>query len=453
MSKIPVILIFDVGKTNKKLLLFDQQYKVLLEESIQLGETADEDGYPCENLKVLSDWLLKAYRQWINSDVYEVKAVNFSAYGASLVLMDENKQPCLPLYNYLKPFPADLQQLLYQSYGGGGQFALETASPELGSLNAGLQLYRLSKQRAAEFQKVKHALHLPQFLGFLLSNQLCTDITSIGCHTALWNFNTNNYHDWVAKEGIAEKLLPMYSSDSCAISKQSNIPIGIGLHDSSAALIPYLKTITDPFVLVSTGTWCISLNPFNQQPLTASELKQDCLFYFSYQGKPVKASRLFAGHEHDLQVKRLMEFFYVDGNCHPFIKYNGAIVEKLRLNSHALNEDYNPHQFIFSSRNLESFKDFEEAYHQLMLDIAEMQVKSIELIIQHTSISNIYVDGGFSTNHIYMQLLANHFSSYKVFAATVPQASAMGAAVAIHDHWNQLSLPSDLIGCIQISPI
>ncbi|MEY3159825.1 MAG: hypothetical protein RLZZ49_1305, partial [Bacteroidota bacterium] len=143
MSKIPVILIFDVGKTNKKLLLFDQQYKVLLEESIQLGETTDEDGYPCENLKVLSDWLLKAYRQWVNSDVYEVKAVNFSAYGASLVLMDENKQPCLPLYNYLKPFPADLQQLLYQAYGGGGQFALETASPELGSLNAGLQLYRL----------------------------------------------------------------------------------------------------------------------------------------------------------------------------------------------------------------------------------------------------------------------------------------------------------------------
>ena len=36
--KLPAILIFDVGKTNKKVLLFDEQYKLLQEESIQLEE-------------------------------------------------------------------------------------------------------------------------------------------------------------------------------------------------------------------------------------------------------------------------------------------------------------------------------------------------------------------------------------------------------------------------------
>ena len=50
MTAIPVIAIFDVGKTNKKLLLFDAQYNVVYEQSDQLPETIDEDGDPCEDV-------------------------------------------------------------------------------------------------------------------------------------------------------------------------------------------------------------------------------------------------------------------------------------------------------------------------------------------------------------------------------------------------------------------
>ena len=50
MYKIPVILIFDVGKTNKKMLLFDQQYNVVFEENKKLKETKDEDGFSCEDV-------------------------------------------------------------------------------------------------------------------------------------------------------------------------------------------------------------------------------------------------------------------------------------------------------------------------------------------------------------------------------------------------------------------
>ena len=35
MHKIPSIAIYDVGKTNKKLILFDEQYQVVYEENIQ----------------------------------------------------------------------------------------------------------------------------------------------------------------------------------------------------------------------------------------------------------------------------------------------------------------------------------------------------------------------------------------------------------------------------------
>ena len=61
MNKIPVIAIFDVGKTNKKLLLFDEQYKLVYEESKQLLETKDEDGFPCEDVNALTEWVKRFF--------------------------------------------------------------------------------------------------------------------------------------------------------------------------------------------------------------------------------------------------------------------------------------------------------------------------------------------------------------------------------------------------------
>ncbi len=170
-----------------------------------------------------------------------------------------------------------------------------------------MQLYRLKYEKPEIFSQIKYALHLPQYLSYLISSKGFTDITSIGCHTGLWNFSQNRYHRWVYEEKIADKLPPVVPSDYVMpVEFEGNkFQLGIGLHDSSAALIPYLISFHEPFILISTGTWCISLNPFNARPLTAEELKQDCLCYMQYQGMPVKASRLFAGQEHEKGVKKI----------------------------------------------------------------------------------------------------------------------------------------------------
>ncbi len=105
MNRIPSIAIYDVGKTNKKLILFDEQYKVVYEESIQLAEIKDEDGFSCEDVVALTTWVKNTFAQINNDPRFEIKAVNFSGYGASFVYLDENKNVIPPLYNYLKPFP------------------------------------------------------------------------------------------------------------------------------------------------------------------------------------------------------------------------------------------------------------------------------------------------------------------------------------------------------------
>ncbi len=53
MAATPVIAVVDVGKTNKKLFLFDEQYRIVYEQSDRFEETKDEDGDPCEDVERL----------------------------------------------------------------------------------------------------------------------------------------------------------------------------------------------------------------------------------------------------------------------------------------------------------------------------------------------------------------------------------------------------------------
>ena len=445
MAKTPVILIFDVGKTNKKVLLFNEQYRLVFEESKKLEETTDEDGFPCEDVSALTEWVKDSFDHLIQNKDFDIKAVNFSGYGASFVYLNKDLNVIPPLYNYLKPYTPALKKKFYKDYGGESLVSKQTASPVLGNLNSGMQLYRLKYEKPAIFEKIKYALHLPQYLSYILTSKLYSDITSIGCHTNLWNFQDKKYHEWVNKECIAEKFPSILSYDKVADKINDQIPAGGGLHDSSSALIPYFISFHEPFVLLSTGTWCITINPFNNTMLSDYELDEDCLCYLSYEGKPVKASRLFAGYEHEQQVKRLADFFGKPMDHYSTIKCDLQILAGLNKKIHVKTKTNDNRQSDFQFRKLDEFSSYEEAYHQLIADIMKQQVRSTNLVLKGAHVKRIFVDGGFSKNQIYMYLLAEAFPKIEVYAASVPQASALGAALAIHQHWNTKKLPSDII--------
>jgi sugar (pentulose or hexulose) kinase len=451
MKPIPVIAVFDVGKTNKKLFLFDESYNIVFERSARFIETVDEDGFPCENLDSLKLSVYDSLNEISRLKEFELKAVNFSAYGASFVCLNENGEAIAPLYNYLKPYPEDLKKQFYDTYGDETKFSFETASPSLGSLNSGLQLYRIKYQKPELFRQIKYALHLPQYLSYLVSGQMFSDLTSIGCHTALWDFENNDYHNWVVKEGIVNKLAPIISSDEVVQSSipGSNYKVGIGLHDSSAALIPYLVSFKEPFILLSTGTWAISLNPFNQSPLTDDELKNDCLNYIQYQGKPVKASRLFSGYKYDQQVKRIAAHFNQDVVKYRYevwkVRKSGGQEVRKRKSEAQKSEVRNQKPLFFGDRELSDFSNDIEAYYQLMEDMVQQQKISTQYVLKGTDVKRIFVDGGFSKNSIFMHLLAAAFPELEIFAASMPQATAMGTALAIHLQWNTKPIPPNLI--------
>ena len=50
-------LVFDVGKTNQKYFLFDQQYNLLKREKVTLPKVEDEDGHVAENIQSIASWM------------------------------------------------------------------------------------------------------------------------------------------------------------------------------------------------------------------------------------------------------------------------------------------------------------------------------------------------------------------------------------------------------------
>lgn len=438
MLKIPVIAVFDIGKTNKKLLLFNEQFELLEQRSARIEEIEDEDGFPCDDLIAIQRFVFSGLDWAVDHAAYELKAVNFSAYGASFVHIDDDGRPLTPLYNYLKPFPDGLSDAMMDVYGGPANWAKETASPVLGNLNSGLQLYRIKVLKPQIYNQIRYSLHLPQYLFYLLSGIPCSDLTSIGCHTGLWDFEKQDYHAWVKAEGINEKLAPVLSSThyETVQHKGKTFKCGVGLHDSSAALVPYFRQADskEPFALLSTGTWCITLNPFNKNSLTAEELLADCLSYLGFKGQTVKAARLFGGQEHDVQLNRIADYFKTDRSRLEQSSFDNRLVKQLRK-ADQVPFEWKPGQPLvesirFRKRSLAGFASAEESYHQLMIDLVELQVMSMNYVLE-SNIRLVYIDGGFSKNQLFLQLLKEALPEIRFVPSDLSQATALGAAMAL----------------------
>jgi sugar (pentulose or hexulose) kinase len=421
MGPIEVIAIFDVGKTNKKLFLYDCTLQIVFEKSVVLKEIVDQDNFPTEDIHALSKFVVDEFDAIINDPRFFVKGVNFSAYGASLVYLDQNGNVLTPLCNYLKPYPKYLQEKFYNQYGGENEFSRSAASPVLGSLNSGMQLYRLKYEQPEIFKKVAHVLHLPQYLSWLISGKFYTEQTSIGCHTNLWNFDEHTYQQWLSDEDVLLLMPELVSSSSVipVVYKGKNIAVGIGLHDSSSALIPYLQQHETNFMLLSTGTWCISLNPFNHSPLTQEELKNDCLCFLQSNGNSVKAARYFGGHIHQELVQHIATHFSI--SVDQILAYIFTDDEILELKKSDSGENYM------------TAIDAKSAYFMALEKLVDEQKNSIDWILHNADVDEIIVDGGFAQNKLFMQLLGFHFQEKTIIASTTYQGSSLGAAMVLKE--------------------
>jgi sugar (pentulose or hexulose) kinase len=222
------------------------------------------------------------------------------------------------------------------------------------------------------------------------------------------------------------------------------IMVGIGIHDSSSSLAPYFLSSEGKFLLISTGTWCINMNPFNTEKLTAHQLDMDCLCYMSITRQPVKSSRLFLGHLHETVLKEISSHFGKPDDYYKKIKADKQLSAFLKSKFTGKNVFFQTGPY---SRDLKEYIDmyefstFEEAYYQLMNELGDLTVEAINLILpQADDTENIYLTGGFSKNVLFQNVISFAYPEKSVYTSEIANGSALGAALVVSGSKSRLSL-------------
>jgi sugar (pentulose or hexulose) kinase len=172
-------------------------------------------------------------------------------------------------------------------------------------LNIGAQLHYQKTVLPDDFAKVVTILTYPQYWTARLTGIVSNEVTSLGCHTDLWNPRESRYSSLVDALGIRDLMAPIRSAFDPlgpvlpdiaeAIGLTREIPVYCGIHDSNASLLPHLIDRAAPFAVVSTGTWVINFGVGGD--LDHLDPKRDTLANVDAYGRAVPSSRFMGGRE------------------------------------------------------------------------------------------------------------------------------------------------------------
>lgn len=297
------IAVIDIGKTNAKLVLVDRQS--LSEVAVMTRPNTVQTGGPWPYFDVEGHWAfllagLKAFHA-----TYGIDAISVTTHGACAALLDINGELAAPILDYEFAGPDELRE----DYNAIRPPFEETGSPRLaGGLNIGAQLFWQFQIDPSLKSRTHRIVTYPQFWGAKLTGNTAMDVTSLGCHTDLWNPKAGGFSSLVDRLGIADKLAPVRTPSEVLgsilpwVARETNLPletpVHCGIHDSNASLLPYVLTKKPPFSVISTGTWVIAMSVGGAGAPLDPDL--DTLINVTALGDPAPSARFMGGREHDL---------------------------------------------------------------------------------------------------------------------------------------------------------
>ncbi len=195
-------IVLDIGKTNVKLSLLDAQANVLAEQ--RCPNNIVQDGiYPHHDTDRIWSWMLHVFSEF--SRIAKVSAIIPVTHGATAALVND-KGLTLPILDYESELP-EQDNNQYQPLRPPYQ---QSYSPDLpAGLNLGRQLAWLQNSYPQEFSKASHILMYPQYWAWRLSGVAATEVSSLGCHTDLWDTTQQTYSTLVKKKRWTSLFPPM----------------------------------------------------------------------------------------------------------------------------------------------------------------------------------------------------------------------------------------------------
>ena len=300
MPKHKNVAVIDIGKTNIKVAVVETEGWTEIAVRKTSNRVLDDGPYPHFDTDRIWDFLLRALRE-VHA-LHSVDAISVTTHGATVALLDQSGQLAFPVLDYEYKGIDSARD----DYDRIRPVFRQTGSPGLaGGLNIGAQIYWLESQFPDSFSKVQTILMYPQYWAFRLSGVTANEVTSLGCHTDLWQPGAGSYSDLVTRRGWLEKMAPLRSAFEClgplvpGVAEETglpgHIPVYCGIHDSNASLLPHVLRSERPVSVVSTGTWVIVMALGT--PVEGLNPAQDTLVNVDALGGPVPTARFMGGRD------------------------------------------------------------------------------------------------------------------------------------------------------------
>ena len=219
------------------------------------------------------------------------------------------------------------------------------------------------------------------------------------------------------------------------------IPVGVGLHDSNAALLPYLidKNRDARLCPLSTGTWCVGMHQVPTPTYQPHEIGSKIIFNVDALGGWQKVSFLMGGQDYAL-YHDLIGGDHVNEadptvltSCWP-VRLDScrgprpaSSLAALAMPSPATTSGV--WQQLASGQRPAWWSDTETAHHLLNISLALQAAYALHRTDIEADTA-IYVEGGFRHNGVFLGVLAAQLAPRPVYCTDIGQASALGAGIA-----------------------
>lgn len=197
------VAVIDIGKSNAKLALVDTADLSEIGVTTRPNRVLSGPPWPHFDLEGHWEFLLDALARFHRD--HGIDAISVTTHGASAVLLDEGGGLAAPMLDYEHPGPDNLAD----AYDRVRPPFEETGSPRLRlGLNLGAQLHWQFQTDPGLKARTATIVTYPQYWGFRLTGVAATDVSSLGCHTDLWNPHEGRFSSLVDRLGIAERIAP-----------------------------------------------------------------------------------------------------------------------------------------------------------------------------------------------------------------------------------------------------
>jgi len=424
------VAVFDLGKTNLKLAVFDRSGKLLAERSRPNAPLPPDERWPYLRLDTDAAWrfLLAALQD--AAVRFRIEAISIVTHGAAGVLIGEDDLAPPPMDYEFDAFAA-----VDADYNALRPPFEESLSPNVArGLNLGRQIFYLERVFPKEFARARAFLCYPQYWAWRLGGRPASEVTSLGAHTDLWRPTQSRLSSLVEKLAWTPLFPPLRRAwdtlgtlkpelaSETGLSPEARIVCGA--HDSNASLIPHLVTRADPFTVVSTGTWVIMMAVGGTAKL---DPKADMLANVDVRGDPVPTARLMGGRE----------FAALAGDAPTEIRATevAAIVEAGVMAMPAFSDQGGP--FAERKGRIVGEKPATPAA-RAALAVVYSALTTAHMLELLEAPGDIIVEGGFNRSPAFAGLLAELMSDRNVVTAPTSGAAAGAAMLA---HWDEPHTP------------